>query len=184
MPETISELAFDHTWEDVDFFPTYEGSEAKVRQDLQYHPDKIKKYINDVLVTVINSMLADISQLVAGTVTDDSVYTAAIQSGAVTLAKMAADSVDTTQIIDGAITILKMAADSVDTEQIVDGAVEYGKIAANAVRTNEINNGSVTSSKLGNDILPSKVGFIAGTGNPSTNPGLLANGQVYLRLES
>lgn len=46
-------LKFDKTWtinEGVDYFPTIETSEDKVREDMQYLFDAIKNFLNDTLI--------------------------------------------------------------------------------------------------------------------------------------
>lgn len=53
----ISELSFAKTWTSPADFPTVEPDEAKVRSDLQYHPDAIKKYLNERVVPLINDLL-------------------------------------------------------------------------------------------------------------------------------
>lgn len=43
-------LSFLRDWTNPADFPTVEPDEATVRADLQYHPDAIKKYINETLI--------------------------------------------------------------------------------------------------------------------------------------
>lgn len=43
-------LSFLRDWTNPADFPTVEPDEAAVRADLQYHPDAIKKYINETLI--------------------------------------------------------------------------------------------------------------------------------------
>ena len=186
----INSFTFAHDWKDEAYFPTYEGSPEKVRDDLNSMHFELRNYINNTIVNAINSILSDIEHLVSGTVTDDSVYTAAIQSNAVTSDKLSTTASLTgaavlrDAIADGAISLAKMGSNSVDTAQIVDGAVSLDKMGNDAVDTLQIVAGAVTNAKLGTDILPSKVGFVFGTGDPSVDPSLLQNGQVYLKLES
>lgn len=52
----ITELSYKRTWTSPADFPTVEPDEAKVRADLQYHPDAIKKYINSTLVPTLNDL--------------------------------------------------------------------------------------------------------------------------------
>lgn len=49
-------LSFLRDWTNPADFPTVEPDEATVRADLQYHPDAIKDYINDVLVPAQESV--------------------------------------------------------------------------------------------------------------------------------
>ena len=86
--------SFDYTrdWTKPADFPTFEDVETVVRADMQFQPNELKTFINNVLVSFINTELIPlVDALVSGTVTPDSVYTAAIQKGAVTLAKLASD---------------------------------------------------------------------------------------------
>lgn len=52
----IKLLSFLRDWTNPADFPTVEPDEATVRADLQYHPDAIKDYINDVLVPAQESV--------------------------------------------------------------------------------------------------------------------------------
>jgi len=187
MPDPIESLAFDRVWTNKADFPTYEGSEDKVRADMQYLYNVIQNFINVVIVPALND-------IISGSYTPGAVDTAAIQDGAVTLAKLASASVNSSKIVNGSIqaddigsqqiTQDKLAQPSVGTAQIVDLAVTEGKIASNAVTSGKIKNSNVTAAKLGADILPKKVGFVIGTGNPVSNPALLSNEQIYVKLES
>ena len=59
---------------------------------MQYQPNELKQFINEALVAFVNdSLIPLVNALVAGTIPADSVYTAAIQNDAVTLAKLGAD---------------------------------------------------------------------------------------------
>lgn len=46
----FSRLNYEKVWTSDKDFPTYEGSETQVRQDMQYHPDAVKQFINEVLL--------------------------------------------------------------------------------------------------------------------------------------
>lgn len=86
--------SFDYTrdWTKPADFPTFEDDETVVRADMQFQPNELKTFINNVLVSFINTELIPlVDALVSGTVTPDSVYTAAIQKAAVTLEKLASD---------------------------------------------------------------------------------------------
>lgn len=43
-------LSFTKDWTNHDDFPTYEDSEAQVRADLQFHPNALRDYLNEVLL--------------------------------------------------------------------------------------------------------------------------------------
>ena len=85
-------FAYTRDWTKPADFPTFEDDETIVRADMQYQPDELKTFINNILVTFINTELIPlVNALVAGTIPQDSVYTAAIQKGSVTLEKLASD---------------------------------------------------------------------------------------------
>jgi len=46
-------LNFGKVWTNEKDFPTYETSETQVREDMQYHPDAVKRYINEVLLPAL-----------------------------------------------------------------------------------------------------------------------------------
>ena len=56
-PEQLSNLTYTRTWLSADDFPTIEPDETKVREDLQFHPDAVKDYINDKLLPSYNNTL-------------------------------------------------------------------------------------------------------------------------------
>ncbi len=56
-PEQLSNLSYTRTWLSADDFPTIEPDETKVREDLQFHPDSVKNYINDTLLPSYNGIL-------------------------------------------------------------------------------------------------------------------------------
>ncbi len=56
-PEQLSDLSYTRTWLSADDFPTIEPDETKVREDLQFHPDSVKNYINDTLLPSYNYIL-------------------------------------------------------------------------------------------------------------------------------
>lgn len=184
MAQTIGELSFTKDWRNPTDFPTYEGSEDQVRADMQYLPDEIRTYLNTIVVEAINTLVAEVAQLVQLSVPDGSITTVKLASlaattekiaaAAVTLEKMAAASVGTAQLVNASVTIEKMAAGSVGASQVLDGVLN----------TRHFVNGSVTDEKLGTDIVPTSVGFVVGEGDPMEDPSLIAPGQVYLKLES
>lgn len=90
--EPINKFSYTRDWTKPADFPTFEDDEQTVREDMQYQPNELKKFINEALVAFVNdSLIPLVNALVAGTIPADSVYTAAIQNGAVTLAKLGAD---------------------------------------------------------------------------------------------
>ena len=48
-------LEYTKDWKNATDFPTYEPSETKVREDMQYLFDEIKTFVNDKLVTPMNA---------------------------------------------------------------------------------------------------------------------------------
>lgn len=51
-------LAFEREWTNSEHFDRYVDSEAQVRADLQYHPDKIKEFLNQVLLSAMEASSA------------------------------------------------------------------------------------------------------------------------------
>lgn len=47
---SLTRLEYKKTWTSSGDFPTYEDSEQQVREDLQYHPDAIRDYLNGTLL--------------------------------------------------------------------------------------------------------------------------------------
>lgn len=90
--EPINKFSYTRDWTKPADFPTFEDDEQTVREDMQYQPNELKQFINEALVAFVNdSLIPLVNSLVAGTIPADSVYTAAIQNDAVTLAKLGAD---------------------------------------------------------------------------------------------
>lgn len=48
----FTRLNYERLWTNSADFPTLEESETKVREDFQYHPDAIRKFVNDLLTTL------------------------------------------------------------------------------------------------------------------------------------
>lgn len=46
----FTRLEYEKKWTSRTDFPTYEGSENQVREDMQYHPDAVREYINETLL--------------------------------------------------------------------------------------------------------------------------------------
>lgn len=60
-------LSFTKDWTNHDDFPTYEDSEAQVRADLQFHPNALRDYLNEVLLSALEDPAA--SQKLGASVT-------------------------------------------------------------------------------------------------------------------
>lgn len=90
--EPINKFSYTRDWTKPADFPTFEDDEQTVREDMQYQPNELKQFINEALVAFVNdSLIPLVNALVAGTIPADSVYTAAIKNGAVTMAKLGGD---------------------------------------------------------------------------------------------
>ena len=88
----LESFVYTRDWTKPADFPTFEDDETVVRADMQFQPNELKTFINNVLVSFINTELIPlVDALVSGTITPDSVYTEAIQKGAVTLEKLASE---------------------------------------------------------------------------------------------
>ena len=51
-------LTFLKDWTNSEDFPTHEDSEAQVREDLQFHPNAIRDYLNKVLLAALEDASA------------------------------------------------------------------------------------------------------------------------------
>ena len=88
----LESFVYTRDWTKPADFPTFEDDETVVRADMQFQPNELKTFINNVLVSFINTELIPlVDALVSGTIPPDSVYTEAIQKGAVTLEKLASE---------------------------------------------------------------------------------------------
>lgn len=76
-----------------------------------------------------------------------------IQTGAVTLNKMAANAVDSSKIVDGTIVLADLAGDSVDSSKIIDGTIASTDLADGSVTTIKIVDGSVSSIKIADNAI-------------------------------
>lgn len=191
----------EESWADQEvgpnfLFPTFENQEDQVRWDLQYHPETIKRYLNEQLIPFINSLVSAVNDMVEASVPDGSITNAKLSS----TATPGGPAVATNNLADRSVTYDKLSritdtdGAAVGSDAIRANAVIYGKIAgsavgesqlrSNSVSTTRIQDAAVTNAKLGNDIIPESVGFVVGTGDPTENEGLLAVNQVYLKLES
>jgi len=63
----FTRLEFEKLWTRDTDFPTYQDSEKQVREDMQYHPDAIKAFLNDVLLAALEDPSA--SQYLGASVT-------------------------------------------------------------------------------------------------------------------
>lgn len=106
----FTELSYEKVWTSPEDFPTIETSETKVREDMQYHPDAIKDFINGILLPEVAQAIEAGGGGGGGGVPDDgSVTTVKIADGAVTREKLANAAVGGTQIENGSITLVKLA---------------------------------------------------------------------------
>lgn len=51
----LTKLTYGKVWTSNSDFPTYQTDEEKVREDLQYHPDAVKNYINNILLKALEA---------------------------------------------------------------------------------------------------------------------------------
>ena len=51
----FNRLSYGKVWTNSKDFPSYESSETQVRADMQYHPDAVKDFINNVLLPELES---------------------------------------------------------------------------------------------------------------------------------
>ena len=104
--------------------------------------------------------------------TDNSVFTSAIQNNAITTAKITNDAINNSKLAPGsvseetlqalAVTEAKIADAAVVTAKIDDGAVTTTKIANAAITTAKIQNAAITTALIGNaQITGAKIGVAA-----------------------
>ena len=51
-------LNYEKDWKNKSDFPTYQDSEQQVREDLQFHPDAVRNFINNTLLPALESAKA------------------------------------------------------------------------------------------------------------------------------
>lgn len=51
----FKKLEFKKDWTSVSDFPTYQDSEVQVRADLQYHPNAVRDFLNQTLLTELEA---------------------------------------------------------------------------------------------------------------------------------
>lgn len=54
----FTKLTYGRDWTRPDDFATYQDSELQVREDFQYHPNEILKYINETLLPALEAETA------------------------------------------------------------------------------------------------------------------------------
>jgi hypothetical protein len=52
---SLTRLTFAKDWTNKNDFPTYQDNEAQVRADMQYHPNALRDFINDQLLSELES---------------------------------------------------------------------------------------------------------------------------------
>lgn len=52
----LSKISFSKNWTNPDDFPTYEGTESKVREDMQLLHDETKEFINNTLTVELDAV--------------------------------------------------------------------------------------------------------------------------------
>jgi len=117
-----------------------------------------------------------------GVINTGSVTVGKLADGAVTEDKLANGAVGTVKIADGAIIGDKLAVNSVTVGKLADGAVTEDKLANGAVGTVKIADGAIIGDKLAvNSITAAKLSTIAGfTFSDSTMSA--GSGDTYLRI--
>lgn len=54
----FKKLEYEKDWRNASDFPTYQPDETAVREDMQYHPDAVMRYINSVLLFALEGKTA------------------------------------------------------------------------------------------------------------------------------
>lgn len=55
---SLTRLTFAKVWTNKNDFPTYQDNEAQVREDMQYHPNALRDFINNQLLAELESKTA------------------------------------------------------------------------------------------------------------------------------
>ena len=55
---SLTRLNFAKDWTNKNDFPVYQDNEAQVREDMQYHPNALREYINNQLLAELESKTA------------------------------------------------------------------------------------------------------------------------------
>lgn len=154
-------------------FNTHETDEAKVRADMQFQPNEIKAWANNLVnielqdsanlgfgeevtgfVGIENVKAAlvklyeDMQGISQGAVADGSITAAKLAELAVVAEKIADLAITTGKLADEAVTEAKLADDAVTTDKIDDEAVTMAKIADQAISNAKVLNFSLTHNKL------------------------------------
>lgn len=54
----FQKLSYEKVWTSNADFPTYQTDEEKVREDMQYHPDAVRNYVNGILLPALEGKTA------------------------------------------------------------------------------------------------------------------------------
>lgn len=169
---------FTKSWRNAQDFPTFEPSEAQVRDDMQSLFDELKAGLNRLIgelkaenlpftptaevdssdvQNAIENVQSQIASAVVGQLPDASVTEAKLAAGAVTESKLADGAVTEDKLTDGAVTENKLA----------DAAVTEDKLADGAVTEDKLTDGAVTLEKLSNEAKNAKADLVNGKVKPS-----------------
>lgn len=105
----IERLKFTKDWRNSSDFPTFEASEAKVREDMQLLHDEAKTHINEVLIPAVENGFSDADKTYATKDELKGVVLGQIPDGTITSEKLADDAVTAGKIADGSVTLEKVA---------------------------------------------------------------------------
>lgn len=121
------------------------AAQLKARFDLA--GNKIKTWINSVLIPFVNSLEAG-GGGGGGEIADGSVTTQKLADGAVTEGKVGGSAITAAKLATHAVTSAKIDDLAVTTSKIAAGSVTTQKLAAFAVGDEELQSGAVTSDKI------------------------------------
>ena len=98
---------------------------------------------------------AELDNIFAGNLPDDSIPGTALEDNAITTVKILDGNVVTSKLNNNAVTASKIADDAVTTPKIVNNAVTTAKIVNDAVSTVKIADANVTTDKIADDAVTS-----------------------------
>lgn len=130
---SIQQFEFSKTWRDKSAFPTYQTSEAQVREDLQCLHDEMADYVNNTLVPAINAGSSG-----GGSSASVSASAVSFTSSAGVPEDNVQDAIENVQsqlagisqgaVADGSITTAKLADGAVTAEKLASGGLGWRKL--------------------------------------------------------
>lgn len=149
----LSTFAYSKSWRSAADFPTFEDSEAQVRDDMQALFDEVGDALNRLAgeIGAANIPFEPTAEIDVEDV-----------QAAIELLQSQMNGLALGQVPNGSVTAEKLASLAVTTVKLADAAVTAAKIAAGAVGTEKLADGAVTGAKLASGALDGKADLIGG----------------------